>query len=139
MKDYEPGDAAKYAFRSPVTVDAPSPTGEVRTVSATGGEKGVKPQQLHQVPTEFLLALAEHYAIGNAKYPDPEIGRPNWTRGYEWSKSFDALCRHLFAMWGGEWIDPETGSPHIIAVAWHAATLYTFQLKELGVDDRPVY
>lgn len=113
--------------------------GEVRVVDATGGAKGSKPQQVGQIPPRFLLALGQVYALGAAKYPDEAPGRPNWSLGYAWSLSYNALHRHLAACWGGEWIDPEDGLPHVVKVAWHAATLYTFHEQGLGVDDRPAY
>ena len=66
---------------------------------------------------------------------DPDIR--NWEKGYEWHKSFAALNRHLWAYWDGEDIDKETGSPHIIAVAWHAFALAEFASTHPEFDDRP--
>lgn len=106
-------------------------SGEVRTTSSTGGQKGVKPEQYQSIPPEAERELAEHYAKGAAKYGDH-----NFRKGYEWSKSYSALRRHLRAFWGGEDIDPETGSKHIIAVAWHALTLATFMDEHPDFDDR---
>ena len=104
---------------------------EVRSVSATGGEKGVKLERFDLIPPEALGAIARHYGLGSRKYADN-----NWRRGYDWSKSYAALQRHANLFWGGEDIDPETGSPHIIAVAWHAITLYTFLNEYPEYDDR---
>lgn len=104
---------------------------EVRTVSATGGEKGVKMERYDLIPVEPLRLLAHHYGVGATKYEDD-----NWRRGYEWRKSFGALMRHLEAFRGGEDIDEETGSPHIIAVAWHAFTLSEFMRIHPDYDDR---
>lgn len=113
--------------------DDPAPAGEVRTVSSTGGEKGVKLERFDLLPTLPLEELAKHYGRGAAKYDDH-----NWARGYEWSKSYAALQRHANAFWSGTDIDPETGSPHIVAVAWHAFTLTEFLLKDeyAQFDDR---
>ena len=107
-------------------------SGEVRTVSATGGEKGVKPARFDLIPPGFLWALAEHFGVGARKYEDN-----NWQRGYEWSKSYGALQRHLFAWIAGEDIDAETGSNHLIAVAWHACCLHWFSANRPEFDDRP--
>jgi hypothetical protein len=104
---------------------------EVRTVSATGGEKGTKIERYDLIPVEFLRTLARHYGVGAQKYDDN-----NWRRGYEWSKSMAALMRHFEAFRGGEDIDAETGTPHIIAVAWHAATLSEFMRIHPEYDDR---
>lgn len=78
-----------------------------------------------------LTALAEHYGVGAEKYDDNQ-----WRKGYEWSKSYAALQRHLTAWWGGEDIDAETGSSHLAAVAWHSFTLLTFIREQPDFDDR---
>ena len=104
---------------------------EVRTTSSTGGEKGMKDERHSLIPTEALAAVARHYGIGARKYADH-----NWRRGYEWSKSYDALQRHAQAFWGGEDIDEETGSLHMAAVAFHALTLLVFMQEQRDFDDR---
>lgn len=120
------------AMAHPIITVPASATGEVRTVSATGGEKGVKPARFDLIPPGFLWALAEHFGVGARKYDDN-----NWQRGYEWSKSYGALQRHLFAWIAGEDIDAETGSNHLIAVAWHACCLHWFSANRPEFDDRP--
>ena len=101
-----------------------APTDEVRSVSSTGGEKGVKLARYDLIPTLPLEELAKHYGRGAGKYDDH-----NWARGYEWSKSYAAMQRHANAFWSGVDIDEETGSPHIVAVAWHAFTLCEFFMR----------
>lgn len=114
-------------------VDAPaaSPSGEVRSVSTTGGEKGTKAERFDLIPTQALAKVARHYGAGAEKY-----AAHNWRRGYEWSKSYAAAQRHLNAFWGGEDTDAETGSPHMAAVAFHALTLLTFMDEQRVFDDR---
>lgn len=104
---------------------------EVRTVSATGGVKGVKPERYDLLPVGPLRAVARHYGVGAAKYDDH-----NWRKGYEWSKSYAALQRHLAAFWGGEDIDAETGSPHLAAVVFHCLALMEFADTHPEYDDR---
>lgn len=104
---------------------------EVRTTSRTGGEKGVKSARFDLIPVGALTALAEHYGVGAEKYDENQ-----WRKGYEWSKSYAALQRHLTAWWGGEDIDAETGSSHLAAVAWHSFTLLTFIHEQPDFDDR---
>ena len=99
----------------------------------TGGEKGSKLARFDLIPPEFEIALAEHYGLGARKYADR-----NWERGYRWGLSYAALRRHLAAWACGESIDPESGSHHLVAVAWHAITLYIFERRGLGTDDRAV-
>lgn len=120
----------------------PKPDGEVRTTSASGGQKGVKPQQFDQIPPKVLMLLAEHFGKGAAKY-----AAHNFRRGYEWSKNYNALLRHLMAFWDGEDYDnhmptcPEgcpdhTESHHLAAVIWHAVVLLNFYEEHPEYDDR---
>lgn len=136
---------------------------EERSVSSTGGQKGVKLAQFNLIPTLPLELLAEHFGKGAKKYD-----RHQWRKGYEWSKSYDALTRHLNAFWGGQdydicsndpegclhtmkdaggildkiWDGPEdtcwnhTGSHHMQAVMWHAVVLMEFVSKYPDFDDR---
>jgi len=104
---------------------------EVRSVSATGGEKGVKLAQFSLLPMEALKEVAEHYGVGAQKYE-----KHNMRRGYEWSKSFDALMRHATQFWAGEDRDEETGSKHLAAVVFHALTLMEFMETHPEYDDR---
>lgn len=107
---------------------------EVRvTNEKTGGQKGAKPERGTLLPLDVLLRdVAPHYAAGAAKYaPD------NWRRGYDWSLSADALMRHFVAFWHeGEDMDPELGTPHMAAIAFHALTLLYFMREHPGLDDR---
>ena len=104
---------------------------EIRSVSSTGAEKGVKSAALDLVPTGPLLKLAEHYHAGAKKYASH-----NWRGGYEWSKSYAALMRHALAFWSGEDLDEETGSPHMAAVAFHAFALLEYMDTHPEFDDR---
>lgn len=123
---------------APEDVDSASGSGaEERVTSATGGEKGRKDARLSLVPMAALTELAEHYGRGEAKYPTGEDGVPNFRKGYDWSLSFDAAMRHLVAFWKGEDIDPENGSKHVIAAAWHCLTLATYMDEHREYDDRP--
>lgn len=116
-----------------VTDVVSSLTGEVRTTDPdTGAQKGMKPERFDLIPIGPLTELARHYGVGALKYADR-----NWEKGYDWSKSYAALQRHLTAFWGGEDLDPETGSKHIIAAMWHAAALAQFMDQHPEKDDRP--
>ena len=105
--------------------------GEVRTTSATGGQKGVKPQRYDLVPVEPLALLAELYGHGASKY-----AAHNWRRGYPWSNSYAAAMRHLTQFWNGEDIDPEMGTPHVINAAFHLFALAQFMKDFPEYDDR---
>lgn len=136
---------------------------EVRTTDATtGGQKGTKLARFSLIPHDFLWALAEHYGKGAIKYTRygacscakiarsletlkhwvgcnalkaEREGDRNWEKGYRWSLSVDALERHLALWLNGEDNDPETGSSHLVAVAWHVIALWWWHKRGLGTDD----
>lgn len=85
------------------------------------------------VPPDFILALAEHYGRGARKYE-----ARNWEKGMFWSRCYDSAMRHLLAFWAGEDVDPETGTPHVIAVAWNMAALHHYMTAYRQGDDRPL-
>jgi hypothetical protein len=97
---------------------------EVRSVSSSGGEKGVKAEAYALLPSEALDEIARVYAFGAEKY-----AAHNWRKGYEWSKSFSAMMRHLWAFWRGEDLDPESGLSHLGHAGFHVLGLLTFWLK----------
>ncbi|HTN57913.1 MAG TPA: dATP/dGTP diphosphohydrolase domain-containing protein [Protaetiibacter sp.] len=98
---------------------------EVRVTASTGASKGQKLARFDLIPSGPLRLLAEHYGRGAEKYP--RVGDvDNWRLGYPYSSSIAALHRHLNAFTAGEDIDEETGSPHLVSVAWHAFTLLEY-------------
>jgi hypothetical protein len=107
---------------------------EVRVTSVTGGEKGQKLERYALIPSIPLAEIARVYGYGAAKY-SPN----NWRKGYDWSLSKDALCRHIESFWAGESIDPESGRHHLAHAAFHLLALMEFELRGLGTDDRTPY
>lgn len=101
---------------------------EVRTTSATGGQKGSKDARFDLVPVVPMRELAELYGVGAKKY-----AAHNWRRGYDWSLSYAAAMRHLTQFWNGEDRDEEMGSKHVINAAFHLFALAQF------MDDFPEY
>lgn len=133
---------------------------EVRSVSSSGGQKGTKEERGDLIPVGPLRELAVHFGRGALKYDVHQ-----WRKGYEWSKSYSALMRHLNLFWSGEeydvcsnepdnclfehpedgrpWPKPETdtcwnhtGSHHMVAVAWHSFVLLEFKDRFPEFDDR---
>lgn len=100
--------------------------------SSTGARKEIKLARFDLIPVGPLTQLAEHFGRGAKKY-----AARNWELGYEWSLSYNSLNRHLLAFWGGEDIDEETQSPHMVCVMWHAAVLLEFARTHPEFDDRP--
>lgn len=99
----------------------------------TGAKKGVKLARFDLIPPSSLFQLAELYGKGAIKYGDR-----NWEAGYDYSKSFAALNRHLWKWWSGEDIDLETEMNHLVSVAWHAFSLLHFIENYPEKDDRGV-
>lgn len=91
------------------------------------------------LPPDALLALAEVYTQACAPseaYPQGKYPERNWERGMNYSKVTDSLLRHLLKWMGGEDVDAESKLLHTAHIAWNAMALLTYQLREIGVDDR---
>ncbi|AZS08770.1 hypothetical protein KDJ02_gp49 [Arthrobacter phage Litotes] len=121
-----------YASINQQRLDALSfPEGEVRSVSSAGAEKGVKEARFDLIPVGPLEQLAIHFGRGAQKY-EPH----NWRKGYEFNKGYAALQRHANAWWAGENLDPEMGTSHLAAVAFHALALLELMETHPEMDDR---
>lgn len=105
---------------------------EVMTTSPTGAMKAENDERYDLIPVEPLRLLARHYGVGAKKYADR-----NWEKGIEWHKNFASANRHMQAFWGGEDIDAETGTPHVISAAWHMFALAEYMTTHPELDDRP--
>lgn len=114
--------------------------GEVRETSPTGGQKGQKPEQYSLIPVEPLAEVARVYSYGAAKYETEDRGVQNWTLGYPFHLSYDALQRHVNAFWGDATYDPESGLHHLAHAVFHCLALIAFgcDLERYDkYDDRP--
>jgi len=74
------------------------------------------------IPPEPLKWLATLYTRGAMKY-SPQ-GWRSVADGEE--RYLDALMRHLEAYRQGEWLDKDSGVPHVIGVAWNAFAICWF-------------
>lgn len=97
--------------------------GEVRITSETGGQKGQKPERHELIPGRAMDAVARVYAFGAAKYPADEDGVENWLKGYKWRLSLGALFRHVNAVRKGQWLDDESGEPHLAHAVFHCLAM----------------
>jgi hypothetical protein len=95
-------------------------------------QDGGKPR-MDLIAPEMLVATANVLAFGAAKYDER-----NWEKGMSWGRCFGALMRHMWAWWGGEKADPETGYSHL----WHASAclmfLIAYEERKTGTDDRKI-
>lgn len=87
------------------------------------------------IDPNFILALGDHYQRGAKKYAER-----NWEKGMLFSRCYASAQRHLLAFWSGEDTDAETGTLHVVAVAWNMAAIHHYMndpaLRE-KFDDRP--
>ena len=92
-------------------------------------------ERVDLLPADALLALGVVYSVGAKKYAER-----NWERGMPWSKCLGPLMRHLFKwMMGETWDTEDKDAPpqrHIAKVAWNALALLTYELRDIGQDDR---
>jgi len=94
---------------------------------------GIKKAPMSCVPLPVLGELGIAMLEGAAKY-----GRHNFrVIGVRASVYFDAACRHLFAWWEGEDLDPDSGMPHIVKAMACLAVLRDAQIQGQYTDDRP--
>ena len=82
-------------------------------------------------PVRAFFAIVEVMEIGARKY-----SADNWRKAPHWSRYYNALQRHLWAMWGGEDRDDETGKLHLAHAGCCLIFLLTYQLLGIGNDDR---
>lgn len=95
-------------------------------------QDGGKPR-MDLIAPEMLVGTANVLAYGAAKYAER-----NWEKGMSWGRVFGALMRHMWAWWGGEKTDAETGYSHL----WHASAclmfLVAYEERKIGTDDREI-
>ena len=77
------------------------------------------------IPPEILRALAEVYTFGAAKYGDN-----NWRKGLDHGRLYAATMRHLETDRSGEYLDPESGLPHLAHAFWNVGSMLFFKIQE---------
>jgi hypothetical protein len=75
------------------------------------------------IPFKGLVYYARLFAIGAKKYS------PNgWKEVEDGEKRYlKALMRHVEKVREGEWVDADTGLPHMVCVAWNAFAVLWFR------------
>ena len=63
----------------------------------------------------------------------------NWEKGFDYSRTYGALQRHLHAWYKGEDSDPETGLSHLAHAGCCLMFLLEFEHSGAGTDDRVKY
>lgn len=88
--------------------------------------------RLDLLPVRPILDVGKVLTFGAEKYGDR-----NWEKGLMWSRPYAATLRHLFAWWGGETYDRETGLNHLAHVLCETMFLLEFAYTHVELDDRP--
>lgn len=83
------------------------------------------------LPASPLMELAKVFTYGATKYD-----ARNWEKGMDWSRLFAATQRHLWAFWGGEDVDQESGISHLAHAGFGVLALLELRKTHPELDDR---
>jgi hypothetical protein len=108
----------------------PEPGAKARSDEALKFDKGKLRMEL--IDPVVLEALSRILTGGAIKY-----GAFNWAKGFEWSRVYGALLRHLNDWYNRKDTDPETGESHLHHAMCNIAFLISHETRGLGTDDRP--
>lgn len=89
--------------------------------------------RLDLLPVRPLIEIGMVLTYGANKY-SPR----NWEKGFVWSRPYAAILRHLFAWFGGQTNDPETGFNHLAHAMCEIMFLMEFSYTHPEMDDRPL-
>ena len=95
-------------------------------------QDGGKPR-MDLIAPEFLFGTANVLTFGAAKYD-----QRNWEKGMSWGRVFGAMMRHMWAWWGGQKADDETGFSHLHHAAACLMFLIAYEERKIGTDDRKI-
>jgi hypothetical protein len=100
-------------------------------VTAEGRKNDSGKPRLDLIAPELLTEVGKILAFGAEKYE-----ARNWEKGMAWGRPFGACMRHLWAWWGGEDTDPESGFSHLAHAACNIMFLISYNKHGIGKDDR---
>jgi hypothetical protein len=99
-------------------------------MSATKNDQGKPRHDL--IPPAVLTELASVLTYGAHKKYDAH----NWTKGFDWSRLYASIQRHLTAFAEGEDIDADSGYRSLTCALAELTFLLAHQLYGYGKDDR---
>lgn len=85
----------------------------------------------HLLEWDFLAEVNKVLELGAKKY-----GTYNWQKGLKYTRTFNAIIRHMIAFRKGEDKDPETGLSHLAHITCNCMFLFWFQKNKHECDDR---
>lgn len=100
----------------------------------SGGTKhdGNKPR-MDLLDPQFLMGIAQVLGFGAKKYGDY-----NWQKGFDHSRLYAAIQRHLNKYWKGQNEDEESGMHELLHAACGLMMLYWHSQNLSDRDDRPL-
>ena len=84
------------------------------------------------LPLAPVREVVKVLTFGMKKYPD------GWKGGLRWSRYIGAILRHVWAWWGGEKFDTETGCHHLAHAICCLLFLMDFEIYRNEFDDRDI-
>jgi hypothetical protein len=88
--------------------------------------------RLDMIPVLPLFYVGQVFAFGASKYSSR-----NWVHGNSFTRCLGALLRHVFRCLAGEWLDPESGLPHLAHAAFWTLVIMEWKQTHPEMDDRP--
>ena len=89
-----------------------------------------------KLPWDLLPADAVEEIVKVLDFGARKYAARNWEKGMRWGRPFAALMRHMWAWWGGEDKDPETGLSHLAHAGCCVLFMIAFEKRGVGTDDR---
>ncbi len=88
-------------------------------------------------PKLSLIDLSKMEDCANVlEFGAKKYSRDNWKKGLPLSEILDSMLRHIAAIQKGEWLDPESGLPHIGHIQCNALFLAWMMQNRPDLDDR---
>lgn len=106
--------------------------GSKQTLGKEGGPKQMDGKlRFDLLPMGPLRQITRVITMGAKKYGDN-----TYKKGVYWSKYIGAALRHIFAFWGGETYDRESGLHHLAHAITNLMFLLHFEEIHPELDDR---
>ena len=111
---------------------------EKRTRTGTAPKNDNGKIRYEFIPVAPLREIAMVLTFGAKKYNHNAYSDSRYRGGLEWSRYYGAILRHVFAWWGGEQNDPESGLHHLAHAACCILFLMHFEDIHPELDDRDI-
>lgn len=90
---------------------------------------------MHLLPWDALAMVSWVLHFGATKY-----AARNWENGgLSWTDCVRAITAHVGKLLCGEWLDDESGCPHVAHIACNALFLCAMSARGIGVRDLPMH